>query len=70
MIVFKNRRNTMSNEMIVKELNILVNNIRKEKIEELSDFDMFEIQMCFDVPLRQIADFTEDEGNVLDGMSW
>jgi hypothetical protein len=70
MIVFKNRRNTMSNEMIVKELNILVNNIRKEKIEELSDFDMFEIQMYFDVPLRQIADFDEDEGNILEGMSW
>jgi len=56
--------------MIVKELNILVNNIRKEKIEELSDFDMFEIQMCFDVPLRQIADFDEDESNILEGMSW
>jgi len=58
-----------NNKMIVKELDILVNNIRKEKVDDLSDNDMFEIQMYFDVPLKQIAQFDDDESNTLEGMS-
>ncbi len=58
------------NKLVVKELDILVNNIRKEKVDDLSDNDMFEIQMYFDVPLKQIAQFDDDESNTLEGMSW
>ncbi len=63
---------SINKEMIVKELNVLVDDVRKEaEVERMTD-DVTDndIKMYFDRELTPVITFSDDECCYLEGMSW
>ncbi len=63
---------SINKEMIVKELNVLVDEVRKEaEVERMTD-DVTDndIKMYFDRELTPVITFSDDECCYLEGMSW
>ncbi len=63
---------SINKEMIVKELNVLVDDVRKEaEVERMTD-DVTDndIKMYFDRELTPVITFSDDEYCYLEGMSW
>lgn len=57
--------------MNIKKFNAMIKKIqeKEDKIEQMSNVDMNEIQMYFDKPIHPVHDMNRDEENFLEGMS-